>query len=368
MPEDGDSIGLSKESSIAEVGQQWTPEEFVEQTKALVHPFDQTVQFPPATASVLLSMAQLGPASLVRHRERQLSWWQARARELEQQESRLHSLLHPEVESVVKEKRIIVFHEMLRSIQYDDMGVVEILKTGVSIVGTLPLIGIWKPEDRAAKLSEKALIAGATLAQAEVAKGRQSSEHDEKVWATTLEEVAEGCLDGPFSKAQLDEEFGSRWIPSRRFAVVQGSKVRPIDNFSEFGINDAFGSCEKVLMLNLDHVVGWAKAWSGIADDKSAAGILDTAGHWWRGNIHKDWAHDWGKIHGRVADLKSAYKQLAIRPEDSHLSVVAVQRPDDREVVYFKARSLMFGETAAVYSFLRFRGFKRPQSNISQWV
>ena len=57
VPEDGDSIGLSKESSIAEVGQQWTPEEFVEQTKALVHPFDQTVQFPPATASVLLSMA-----------------------------------------------------------------------------------------------------------------------------------------------------------------------------------------------------------------------------------------------------------------------------------------------------------------------
>ena len=41
-------------------------------------------------------------------------------------------------------------------------------------------------------------------------------------------------------------------------------------------------------------------------------------------------------------------------PLDRHLSIVAVQCPEDLLVKFFRAKSLMFGQTAAVYGFLRF--------------
>ena len=69
--------------------------------------------------------------------------------------------------------------------------------------------------------------------------------------------------------------------------------------------------------------------------------------------IHSGWTwQEWSRLEGRVADLKSAYKQVAVNPRDRSLSVIAVQSPQG-EVKLFRELSLMFGETAAVYGFLR---------------
>jgi hypothetical protein len=56
---------------------------------------------------------------------------------------------------------------------------------------------------------------------------------------------------------------------------------------------------------------------------------------------------------GRVTDLANAYKQMPVHPADASVSVIAVQRPDSKEVSLFRAIALMFGETGAVYAFLR---------------
>ena len=176
-----------------------------------------------------------------------------------------------------------------------------------------------------------------------------------------LDEVSEGCLVGPFSAEEVSKALGPKWVHSRRFPVVQGAKIRPVDNFSEFGINSAFGSSEKVVMLGLDHVVGWSRQWSTLADPLGAVSVQDTAGEWHTGELHEAWKHEqWSSIRGRVADLKSAYKQLPRHPADSALSVVAVQKPGNGWVSYFRAQSLMFGETAAVYGFLRWGLQKHP--------
>ena len=39
-------------------------------------------------------------------------------------------------------------------------------------------------------------------------------------------------------------------------------KIRRIDDFSEFGVNESFGSEEKISMKGLDQIVAWSKAWS----------------------------------------------------------------------------------------------------------
>ena len=39
---------------------------------------------------------------------------------------------------------------------------------------------------------------------------------------------------------------GPLWTPSRRFGIVQGNKVRNIDDLSEFSINQCYGPGEKL--------------------------------------------------------------------------------------------------------------------------
>ena len=148
--------------------------------------------------------------------------------------------------------------------------------------------------------------------------------------------------------------MGRHWLPARRFPVVQ-AKVRPVDDFSQFGVNSAFGASEKVTMLGLDHIVGWSRAWASSVDESRSFQVYDTAGSAWKSVLHPGWADgQWTDLVGRVADLKSAYKQLPRHVAHSAISVIAVPDTDQNKVGFFKALSLMFGETAAVYAFLRF--------------
>ena len=62
------------------------------------------------------------------------------------------------------------------------------------------------------------------------------SETDQKLWEVALEEVG-SSLRGPFTREQVSNEVGSNiWVPSRRFAINQKQKVRPIDDFSEHSV------------------------------------------------------------------------------------------------------------------------------------
>ena len=101
-------------------------------------------------------------------------------------------------------------------------------------------------------------------------------------------------------------------------------------------------------MKGVDQVVAWARAWLHAADEDRKVEILDAAGKTWRGALHKDWSLEaWKDLVGRVADLKSAFKQLPRHPAHACFSIVAVARPGG-EVVLFEALSMMFGQTAAV--------------------
>ena len=108
-------------------------------------------------------------------------------------------------------------------------------------------------------------------------------------------------------------------------------------------------------MLGLDQIVSWTRAWTGAEAVDGSLTLKDSGGKVYRPAVHHEWAESGClDLVGRVADLKSAYKQLAIHPAHSPLSVIAVQKPAGEKVEFFIAKSLMFGQTAAVYSFLRF--------------
>eukprot|EP00973_Karenia_brevis_P070426 9790048-Karenia_brevis.AAC.1 len=195
------------------------------------------------------------------------------------------------------------------------MGVVDYLVEGVRVVGNLPRIGIWKQEDKRAVCSEKVLWAGAKQAQEKLMEHRRVTKIDVEVWEKTMEEVGDELLVGPLGLDEVKAKLGSLWVGARRFGLRQGDKTRPIDDFSEFLINMAFGSNEKISMLGLDQVVEWSRAWQDAAKEGGVLRTLDEVGRAEESKVDKGWGENgFVELVGRVTDLKAAYKQLPLHP------------------------------------------------------
>ena len=72
------------------------------------------------------------------------------------------------------------------------------------------------------------------------------------------------------------------WVPSRRFGVRQGAKLRVIDDFSASGINDALAACETIDPADVDHIVAnirthaqaFAHSDDEIDEDSPLAGVV----------------------------------------------------------------------------------------------
>ena len=63
-----------------------------------------------------------------------------------------------------------------------------------------------------------------------------------------MKEVTLGLTRRPFTLRQAIERFGDKFVPCRRFLVVQKGKVRPVDDFIEFGHNATSSNAEAVDM------------------------------------------------------------------------------------------------------------------------
>ena len=112
-----------------------------------------------------------------------------RAKALEEEERLLHEKLHKDAQSVIKEKRILLFKEMLQDIGYDDMSVVELLSVGVRIIGLCQNTGIWTDSDeKLPRTTVRHLLASARDAQEEVMnhKSKQEDELTKAVWDLTV--------------------------------------------------------------------------------------------------------------------------------------------------------------------------------------
>ena len=67
-----------------------------------------------------------------------------------------------------------------------------------------------------------------------------------------------------------------------------------------------------------------------------------------RGKLHHSWTlKEAKKLVGRLADMKSAYRQLAGFPGHLFAAVVAVWDDEIGAPACFLSRALLFGETAA---------------------
>ena len=167
-----------------------------------------------------------------------------------------------------------------------------------------------------------------------------------------MEEVDTDLLVGPCSDEKLTNVFGCRWTGARRFGIQQGDKIRSIDDFSEFQVNSGFGASNKINLLSIEEVVSRARAWSEAVSDEHLT-ISDSQERCWSTTLHDEWRD--GKLAdlvGRVGDLRSAYKQLPLSADSRRFCVIS--SPATGKAELFIPSALRFGQTAAVYAFLRF--------------
>ena len=148
---------------------------------------------------------------------------------------------------------------------------------------------------------------------------------DAELWKKTTEEVDKGWLE-PLPEVPND---GGR--ASRRFAVLQSDKVRPIDDYSESQVNDGVTITNKCTVDSVDTIVATVcEFMKALRQAKRQTRLV-----------------------GRSFDLKSAYRQLAVSDSSLKWARLAVYDPGERKTKCFQQYSLPVGAKSSVVAFLK---------------
>ena len=242
-------------------------------------------------------------------------------------EKKVHDKLPVHARKLMQSKRFLLWREMLESCSYQDMGVVDEMRQGIHLTGETCRTKLWPEKFTPAAISPDELSEISRRDRSSVVSHPIISEDknvNDAVWQQTLQEVADGFVEGPFEMKTIPAD-----VPvSKRFGVVQGSKVRCVDDFTGSSVNLAVQSCESPRPHTLDVV----------------AGILSVLME--KGQHTKSWV-------GRVFDLKSAYRQCYIHEDSLKHSFIGAYDPNDGVVKAFRMLALPFGNIKSVHSFLR---------------
>ena len=232
-----------------------------------------------------------------------------------------------DVAQILRDKNILLWQEMLASVEYPDMDVIEEMKSGTDLVGPAPRTGLWPQKFQPSLVTLEELGDLAVRDRAGLQQQFSSvsgADHINEVWEKTMEEVKAGLLEGPIDLANVPTNYPL----SRRFGIRQGSKVRCIDDFSRSAVNSAAQTCESPKPHTVDVFAAMCVNLMGAISD-------DTP-----------WV-------GRTFDLIGAYRQCAINPNSKQFSYIVAQRPSSLELVCFRMKALPFGAVRSVHGFLR---------------
>ena len=163
--------------------------------------------------------------------------------ELKDEEAKVKSSMDSDVALVLKQKNILLWEEMLASINYPDLEVVDEPRDGTDLVGRVCKTGLWPAKFQPAYVTLDELLDIACKERDGLKQqflGICDGDLVERVWNKTMDEVAAGALVGPIPLDEIPAECPL----SRRFGIQQGSKVRCIDEFSRSSVNSSVQTCE----------------------------------------------------------------------------------------------------------------------------
>ena len=326
-------------SGKIKVGHFHTPKQFVSLSRKVNHPMDSTEHLEePTLFSLKFNLTY--PSHLVQI-ERKKNLLQAKIfmKKLESEEVAMHKSFPDCLRKVLEGKRLLLWRELLRKYQYDDMGVIDFMLKGVPLVGAHDAPSCYPELLKPASMTQSDLEYTAAwrrkamLARVPVV----DPSHIDHLIETTNEELSLGFLEGPFfTEDEVTRHLGrSDWSLVRRFVLVQGAegKLRPIDDCLEAQLNFAYTSVSYLKLQDVDYVSGLALKIAAAVSKRSS-----TSGE-------SAWL-------GKCLDLSKAYKQMGVLPDHRHLAVIFFHDYAGQPRFYV-SNSLMFGATAAIYAFNR---------------
>ena len=300
---------LDESDGSAHLAVPCSPERWCRRAADLAHPYSVDRPLHADLYSAVSAETVSDPAALARRRTGECRSLSILCKSVAAEELACRAGLHPDVQSVTATKQSLALERLLRQLGHVDPDVASCVRSGFPLVGWLPCSGIWEPDCEPPVLSERALQEMAPdiseRSVRNVCKHRDTST-EKAVWDSTQEECSKGWLS-----------FCNRASLSMRFGAQQKNKVRPIDNFRSSFVNSACGVREKVAMDGVDEIVSACLRWLR----------------------HKRPRHHDDRIVGRTWDLKSAYKQLAVRADHKKYAVICVVDPLSNDVCFAKLHS-----------------------------
>ena len=215
-----ESAGATPHKNMA-FGIYHDPGEFVEEAVKAGHPAQWNSVLSQALEEALERNLTLTPKQLCQARLQTLADWSSLAKDLQQDENKLHATMPEHAQSILQGKRILLWKKLLERYGYDDLEVVDEMLTGVDLlspVGQIPsMTSTFKPAIKSiVELKEGARASrDATLANM---RSSGDSEIDAEVYQKTLDEKSDNWICGPIDlrPSRTSRHKPQIWHPSRK--------------------------------------------------------------------------------------------------------------------------------------------------------
>ena len=338
-----------------------TPKQFIHRALAVKHPFDEKFAVEDITRRNLFGLLTEG-LSVVANQRLEFARKVAKlSKELASEEARFHASLPAHAREVLKGKRLLLFKHLLKESGCPDSTTFDLMH-GVDLVGVAERSPFFGTKIAPASTTPQFALMTNKWQRKQI-EARNIHEHDPELaktlWETTLSEVKQGFLQGPFF--ELDEVrqlLGTRDVVcSRRFAIIQGDKPRIIDDLKESGVNKAFTAVDQLSLHDIDYVTSLchfvtSAVRSALDHPDKTVRIPLKDGTILTGHLHRDFDRPM-RWKARCVDLSKAYKQIPVSAASRPFSVLMVHHPETGKPVYFVSRSLPFGASSSVFGFNR---------------
>ena len=336
----------------ATVGIYATPLEFVDRARALQHPMAGPSVVSDSFKKALFANLTRSPSDIVRSRASFMDKVTALVEKLQPAEDALHASFPPELQRVLKGKRLLLFKELLEMYNYDDPQVWQLLRDGPTLTGCQDHPPYADHRYRPASISTGQLEGEAAWRRRSISSKTLSAQDAATLTELGASEVQAGFISGPFhSEQEVSAALGrSDWVATPRFVLLQGAKAKPrvIDDCRASGLNSSFSSTERLRLQDLDYVVAMVRL-AGRMSCKHSVRMDLASGEVLCGDRVLPPGSEWL---GRCVDLAKAYKQMAVPRSQRHL-VALCHHDEGGSPLYYISESLPFGAEGSVYGFVR---------------
>ena len=197
------------------------------------------VHLPDCVKDVIKQNMADDPAQLALVRCRELTKWTVRAEQLKERELDYKNGLPKHMQLLLKNKRLLLFKEMLDAVDFPDKQLVSDLSHGFGISGWQRKTGVFPPRvESLAKGFNRALLQ-------QLDDDKDDEDLIQRTWDKTLEEVELGYI------WQDDGADPMKFFLAKRFGLVQRAG-KLIDDCSIGGFNSTVGAVEKCRVHAMD--------------------------------------------------------------------------------------------------------------------